>query len=101
MCNENVRNKEKQHAHKNVIDGRKHFIECLQKTGENDWDKLWVNNSGQNKGSICLVNGCQGDGIQVWAHEWVLLNSQWVVLRISGADFLHCWVTDSILFGTC
>ena len=24
------------------------------------------------------------------------LNSQWLVLRIGGADFLHCWVTDSI-----
>ena len=34
---------------------------------------------------------------RVWAHEWVPLNSQWLVLRIGGADFLHCWVTDSIL----
>ena len=24
------------------------------------------------------------------------LNSQWLVLRIGGTDFLHCWVTDSI-----
>ena len=33
---------------------------------------------------------------QAWAHERVPLNSQWLVLRIGGADFLHCWVTDSI-----
>ena len=24
------------------------------------------------------------------------LNSQWLVIRISGADFLQSWVTDSI-----
>ena len=24
------------------------------------------------------------------------LNSQWLVLRIGGADFLHCLVADSI-----
>ena len=33
---------------------------------------------------------------QAWAHERAPLNSQWLVLRIGGADFLHCWVTDSI-----
>ena len=43
-----------------------------------------------------LVNGCQGDGFRAWAHERAPLNSQWLVLRIGGADFLHCWVTDSI-----
>ena len=31
----------------------------------------------------------------MWAHERVPLNSQWLVLRIGGADFLHCWATDS------
>ena len=30
------------------------------------------------------------------AHEWVPLNSQWLVLRIGGTDFLHCWVANSI-----
>ena len=33
---------------------------------------------------------------RAWAHEQAPLNSQWLVLRIGGADFLHCWVTDSI-----
>ena len=26
----------------------------------------------------------------------VPLNSQWLVLRIGGTDFLHCWVANSI-----
>ena len=42
---------------KNVIDVRKHIIGCLQQTGEKDWDKLEVNDSGHYKGTICLVNG--------------------------------------------
>ena len=29
-------------------------------------------------------------------HEWMPLNSQWLVLKIGGADFLCCWATDSI-----
>ena len=29
-------------------------------------------------------------------NERVPLNSQWLVLRIGGAEFLHCLVTDSI-----
>ena len=33
---------------------------------------------------------------QAWAHERVPLNSQWPVLRIGGADFLHSWVANSI-----
>ena len=61
VCDENERNKEKNHAHvakcacKSVIDGRKHFIGCLHKTGEDDWDKL-RDDSGHNEGTICLVN---------------------------------------------
>ena len=39
------------------------------------------------------------DGLRAWAQEWVPLNSQWLVLKIGGADFLHCWVTDSIYIG--
>ena len=31
-----------------------------------------------------------------WVHEWVPFNLQWLVLRIGGANFLHCWVADSI-----
>ena len=33
---------------------------------------------------------------RAWAHERVPLNSQQLVLRIGGTDFLHCWATDSI-----
>ena len=32
----------------------------------------------------------------MWVHEWVPLKSQWLVLRIDGTDFLHCWVANSI-----
>ena len=28
----------------------------LHKAGENNWDKLWDNDSGHNEGTICLVN---------------------------------------------
>ena len=48
--------KKKLRVCKNVIDGRKHFIGRLHKTGEDDWDKL-RDDSGHNKGTICLVNG--------------------------------------------
>ena len=34
--------------------------------------------------------------LRVSVHEQAPLNSQWQVLRISGADFLHCWVANSI-----
>ena len=33
---------------------------------------------------------------RAWAHERVPLNLQWLILRIGGADFLHCWVANSI-----
>ena len=33
---------------------------------------------------------------RVWAHERAPLNLQWLVLRIGGADFLHCWAANSI-----
>ena len=33
---------------------------------------------------------------RVWAHERVALNSQWLIFRISGADFIHRWATNSI-----
>ena len=55
VCDENE-TKKKRHARKNVIDGRKHFIGHLRKTDENNLDKLRVNNSGHNEGTICLVN---------------------------------------------
>ena len=40
--------------------------------------------------------GAKGMVFQAWAHERVPLNSQWLVLRIGGTDFLHCWVANSI-----
>ena len=42
------------------------------------------------------VNGCQGDGFRAWMHKWAPQILQWLVLKIGGADFLYCWVTDSI-----
>ena len=44
-------------ARKNVFGGRKPFIRRTQRTGENDLNKLRVNDSGHNEGTICLVNG--------------------------------------------
>ena len=46
--------RKKQHTRKSVIDGRKHFIGHLHKTGEDDWDKLWDNVSGHNEDTICF-----------------------------------------------
>ena len=54
---------------------------------------------GYNEGTICLLSGLIGGKGMVFragAHEEVPLNSQWLVLRIGGANFLHCWVADSI-----
>ena len=33
---------------------------------------------------------------RAWAHKRASLNLQWLVLRIGGAYFLHCWVVDSM-----
>ena len=63
----------------------------LGKTSENDLYKLHVIDSGHNEGTICLVNGligAKGMVSRVWVHKQAP--------RIGGADFLHCWVTDSI-----
>ena len=71
----------------------------IQNTGENDLHELWGNNYGYSEGTICLVNrwiGLKGMIFRVWVHKRVPLTSQWLVLRIGGADFLHCWVADSI-----
>ena len=38
----------------------------------------------------------EGVVFRAWGHERAPLNSQWLVHRISGADFLHCWVANSI-----
>ena len=55
VCDENE-TKKKRRARKNVFGGRKPFIRRTQRTGENDLDKLQVNDSGHNEGTICLVN---------------------------------------------
>ena len=54
VCDENER---KNDAHKNVIDGRKPFIKCTQRTGENNLNERRVNDFGHNEGTICLLNG--------------------------------------------
>ena len=76
-----------------------------QKTGENDLHELLGNHCGYNEGIISVVNGRISVNRMVfrsWAHERASLNSQWLVLRIGGTDFLHCWVADSVwLYRTC
>ena len=58
VCDENEKKqRKKRHARKNVFSGRKPFIKRTQRTGENDLNKLRVNDSGHNEGTICLVNG--------------------------------------------
>ena len=92
----NKTNKKKNDAR---VNGRKPFIMPKQKTGENDLHKLLGNDCGYNVGTICVVNGCislKRMVFRAWAHERAPLNSQWLVLRISDANFLHCWVADSI-----
>ena len=54
MCVMKMKETHKRRARKNVIDGRRHFIGCIRKTGENNLDKL---QSGHSEGTICLVNG--------------------------------------------
>ena len=64
-----------------------------------DIKRLQVNDSSYIKGTICLVNeqvGAKGMVFRAWAHERVPYNLQWLLLRIGGADFLHCRVTNSI-----
>ena len=70
-----------------------------QKINENDLHELLGNDCRYNEGIICVVNGFISVRRMVfrgWTHERVPLNSQWLVLRIGGANFLHCWVADSI-----
>ena len=40
-----------------LVEGSPAFIRRTQRTGENDLNKLRVNDSGHNEGTICLVNG--------------------------------------------
>ena len=71
----------------------------MRKTRVMDIKRLQVNDSPYIEGTICLVNewiGAKGMVFCEWAHERVPLNSQWLVHRNGGAEFLHCLVTDSI-----
>ena len=89
----------KRHARKNLIHGRKPFIIPKQITSENDLHELLGNDCGYNEGTICVVSryiSVKRMVFRAWVHKQPPLNSQWLVLRIGGADFLHCWVVDSI-----
>ena len=90
----------KRRAHKSIIHGRKPFITPKQKTGENDLHELLGNDCGYNEGTICVVNeriNVNRMVFRTWAHKRASLNSQWwLVFRIGGADFLHCWLVDSV-----
>ena len=95
----NKETRKKPRARKNVIHGRKPFITPMWRTGENDLHEPMGDDYGYNEGTICLVSGLiggKGMVFWVWAHKRMPLNSHWLVLRIDGADFLHCWVADSI-----
>ena len=84
---------------KSIIHGRKPFITPKQKTGGNDLHELLGNDCGYNEGTICVVSGLMNVNKMVfraWVHERASLNLQWLAPRIGGADFLHCWVVDSV-----
>ena len=40
--------------------------------------------------------GSIGMVFRAWVHKRMPLNSQWLVLRVGGADFFHRWVADSV-----
>ena len=91
--------KKKRRTRKNYIHGWKPFITPMWRTGENDLHEPRGDDYGYSEGTICLLSGLigiKGMVFWAWAHERAPLNLQWLVLRIGGADFLHCWVADSI-----
>ena len=60
---------------------------------------LKVTINGYNEGTICLVSrliGGKGMFFRAWTHKRTPLHSHWLILRIGGADFLYCWVANSI-----
>ena len=80
---------------KNYIHGRKPFIT----PSENDLHEPRGDDYEYNEGTICLVSGLiggKGMVFRAWAYKWTPLNLQWLVLRIDGANFFHCWVADSV-----
>ena len=71
----------------------------MSRTSKNDLHEPRGDDHGYNEGTIYLVSGFFGGEQMVfraWVHKRTPLNSQWLVLRIGGVDFLHCWVADSI-----
>ena len=98
------RNKQgkKRRARKNIIHGRKAFIKVMWRKGEDDPHEARGNDYRYNEGTICLLSrliGGKGMVFRAWAYERAPLGSQWLVLRIGGAHFLHCWVANSIWLG--
>ena len=89
----------KRRARKNIIHRRKSFIVPIQEISENDLHEPLGDDCGYDEGTICLVGGLivgREMVFRAWAHKRTPLNSQWLVLRIGGAKFCHCWVADSI-----
>ena len=80
----------KRRARKNVFGGRKPFIRRTQRTGENDLNKLRVNDSGHNEGTIW----CQGDGF----FERGRMNG---AIKLAMAGTQDWWRRFSPLLGYC
>ena len=86
---------------KYFFDGRKEFIRRVQKTRAMDIKRLQVNDSWYIEGTICLVSewiGAKGMVFQAWGARTGTIKL--AMARYSGlhggADFLHCWVANSI-----
>ena len=78
---------------------RKEFIRRVRKSGVMDIKRLQITDSSYIEGTILFskrVNRCHGDGFSSVGTRTVPLNSHWLVLRIGGANFLHCWAANSI-----
>ena len=102
VCDENesrISRIRKKRARKSIIHGRKPFKRPNKKIDGNDLHDLLGNDCGYNEGTIYVANeriNVYRMVFRAWAHERASLKSQWLVLRIGGADFLHCWVVDSV-----
>ena len=96
VCDEN---ETKNDARIKILLMKEALYKAYTKNWGNDLNKHQIRDSGHNEGAICLLNGSMGAKgmvFRAWAHKKVPFNSHWLVLRIGGTDFLHCWVTDSI-----
>ena len=98
MENNNKTEEKKQHALKNNFTERKHSMRCYQRNGWIDFSELWAIDSLHNEGTN-FSNGwfrMKRMVCRAWAQEQAPLNSHWLVLTNSGADFYDCWPVDSI-----